>query len=300
MYSITRQPLVHFLVIGFVLFVAFKQFVAPKNEAQKRTVVLSEQVLKQYLQYRSKRFAANDIDAEFKAMSAAEKQRLANDYLREEVLFREANNLSLSNNDFVIRQRLIQKMEFLNRSFVDSATQLSEQQLQGYFEQHIENYRRPAEVSFSHVFLVKGASTEQQQQFNALKQQLNTQGITPEDAGIFGDAFLYNRHYMKRHVDVVSSHFGQYFSDQLTKLVVGNGQWQGPIASDYGWHLVYLIEKKPSSIPELAEIKAQVTADARIFYGKQASEQVISNIVAGYHIVDPANVLAIEQQAVTQ
>ncbi len=62
-----------------------------------------------------------------------ERQRLVDDYARDEVLFREAMALNLDNNDQIIRRRLIQKMDYLAQGFYDEAAPLTEQDLRDYY-----------------------------------------------------------------------------------------------------------------------------------------------------------------------
>ncbi|PHI37495.1 hypothetical protein CBQ28_09000 [Pseudoalteromonas sp. GCY] len=297
MVSLLRQPLAQFLLVGFTLFIAYRQYVAP-DQIQERTIEISDQRLKNYLQFRIKRFDAEAVEAEFGILSSTQKQQLVQDYVREEVLFREANNLELAKNDFVIRQRLVQKMEFLSRDF--SETELSEVQVNSYYQSHQQNYRKPASLTFSHIFFSNTADTVQQGSLFELREQLNGELVTPDRAGELGEAFLYNRHYMKRNVDVVKSHFGSLFIQNLQQLPVASGKWLGPIASDHGWHLVFLLDREAARLPKLDEIKDDVIADARNFYRRKVSDELIAGLIDGYHIVNLSDVMGNEVKGDTQ
>lgn len=297
MVSLLRQPLAQFLLVGFTLFIAYRQYVAP-DQIQERTIEISDQRLKNYLQFRIKRFDAEAVEAEFGILSSTQKQQLVQDYVREEVLFREANNLELAKNDFVIRQRLVQKMEFLSRDF--SETELSEVQVNSYYQSHQQNYRKPASLTFSHIFFSNTADTVQQGSLFELREQLNGELVTPDRAGELGEAFLYNRHYMKRNVDVVKSHFGSLFIQNLQQLPVASGKWLGPIASDHGWHLVFLLDREAARLPKLDEIKDDVIADARNFYRRKVSDELIAGLIDGYYIVNLSDVMVNEVKGDTQ
>src|ERR1700730_6974363 len=101
-----REPLLHFLLIGLLLFVAYR-FVGPqlvKRQSPDR-IELTEDDLRQ-------------IDAGFTAHwlrhpTGKEMGSLIEERIREEVLYREALALGLDKEDTIVKRRLAQKMEFL-------------------------------------------------------------------------------------------------------------------------------------------------------------------------------------------
>ena len=74
------------------------------------------------------------------------------DYVREEVYYREALALGLDRDDTVIRRRLRQKMEFLGDAGA-AALVADDAELRAYFEAHPSGSRRRARVTFRQVFL---------------------------------------------------------------------------------------------------------------------------------------------------
>jgi parvulin-like peptidyl-prolyl isomerase len=54
----------------------------------------------------------------------------------------------------------------------------------------------------------------------------------------------------------VALKFGDRFAAALDSVPVG--RWSGPMESRYGLHLVLIRERKPGSIPILAEVRDQV------------------------------------------
>jgi parvulin-like peptidyl-prolyl isomerase len=54
----------------------------------------------------------------------------------------------------------------------------------------------------------------------------------------------------------VSRIFGDSFTEQVFKLELG--QWQKPIKSGYGWHLVKVNQKLPAQIGTFEEHKAEI------------------------------------------
>ncbi|MEM9063785.1 MAG: peptidyl-prolyl cis-trans isomerase, partial [Pseudomonadota bacterium] len=123
--SFLREPLVHFLAIGALIFLAFSVL-----DDEPETAALQEIVVTRAT---SDQLAANFEVTWRRAPTDQEKALLVDEFIREEVLVREAKALSLDRNDAVIRNRLRQKMAFLTDS-VAGAMQPTEQELADYFE----------------------------------------------------------------------------------------------------------------------------------------------------------------------
>jgi hypothetical protein len=99
-----REPLLHFFLIGAAIFAAHALL---SGEAPRRDLVVVS------------RGRIDSLAAAFAAAhggrppDAAERNGLIRDWVREEILCREALTLGLDREDTVIRDRLRQKMEFV-------------------------------------------------------------------------------------------------------------------------------------------------------------------------------------------
>ncbi|MEZ5916953.1 MAG: hypothetical protein R3C40_05220 [Parvularculaceae bacterium] len=109
--TLLKDPLTHFLAVGVLLFVV-ASIVNPPEQPDDVIVVDRASIL-EFVQYRSKAFEPNAAAALFDAMDAGERKNIIDDFVREEALYREAKALGLGVNDYVIRQRMVQKVEFL-------------------------------------------------------------------------------------------------------------------------------------------------------------------------------------------
>ena len=76
---------------------------------------------------------------------------MVEDYVKDEIYFRESKRLGLDVDDAIIRRRLVQKLTFLTEDIVENQP-VDEETLKSYFEQNKEDYRIPARFSFSHRF----------------------------------------------------------------------------------------------------------------------------------------------------
>jgi hypothetical protein len=148
-----KQPLLHFLLIGLGLFLIYN-FTGKKGseEVDSRTVVVDKETLLTFMQYRSKAFNQEEFEGRLENMSDEELRRLIDDYIREEVLHREALALNLGKDDYVIRRRLVQKLEFINQGFTEGSLNLSEKDVRQFFEMNKQDYYSEPHVTFTHVF----------------------------------------------------------------------------------------------------------------------------------------------------
>ena len=95
-----REPLLHFALIG-VLFFALYTYVAAPADEDDRQIVVSRDSLVTYLQYRMRRFGDGQAMQLLDSMSEPEFKRVLDDYVREEVLYRQALALGMDRNDDV-------------------------------------------------------------------------------------------------------------------------------------------------------------------------------------------------------
>ena len=128
-----KEPLVQFLVISLVLLGGERWINAEDYAYDQYHIQIDDQQLLQFMQLRAKTFKPDQAAAALAALGAEERQRLVDDYARNEVLFREAMAINLDKNDQIIRRRMIQKMDYLAQGFYDEADPLTEQDLRDYY-----------------------------------------------------------------------------------------------------------------------------------------------------------------------
>jgi len=280
-----KEPLVQFLLIALVLLGGERWINAQDYAYDQYLIEVDDQQLLQFMQLRAKTFRPDQAEAALAALGSEERQRLVDDYARDEVLFREAMALNLDNNDQIIRRRLIQKMDYLAQGFYDEAEPLTEQDLRDYYADNQQAYKKAAEATFTHVFIStqNRPSEEAQAMANKLLGQLNAEQVPFENASRYGERFLYNRNYVNREDDEIGSHFGQSFQETLFALNTA-GQWQGPVQSSYGWHLVLLVKNTAAYLPEFEEISSAVFADAQRQQQREVKRQAIDKLMAKYQI----------------
>jgi hypothetical protein len=287
MRNLFRQPLVHFLVIGFCLFGIYSWLgKKPETGENQRTVVVDRDALLTFLQYRSKAFNDEQFGKKLDSMDKKERQRLIDDLVREEVLYREALALNLGNEDYVIKRRLIQKLEFITQGFIDSATELTGDQINAYFEEHKTEYYIQPSATFTHVFFDKERHGGDKAKAMAEKKlaELKKNKVSFSKAISHGDRFLYHTNYVERVPDYVSSHFGKSMTQAIFENNSNHQEWIGPFDSPYGFHIVLVAQKKDGRLSKIKEIYDRVKDDAQRDFIRKQTESAIQKIINSYNV----------------
>jgi hypothetical protein len=219
-------------------------------------------------------------------MGEAEIDELIDEYIREEALYREATALGLDKNDYVLRQRLIQKLEFATRGFVSGKSPPSQALVERYFKDHAETYYVEPQITFTHVFFEEGerdGSTGAARARQALRA-LNDAAIPFAAAPAHGDHFLYHVNYVARMPGYVASHFGSKMAQELFALEVDERTWQGPLRSVHGHHLVMVTRQAAGHQPSLEEVAVRVAGDAKQATLDSETAAEIQRIIDAYEV----------------
>lgn len=274
-----REPLLQFLLVGVLLFVVWRA-VSPESYARSPTnrIVLTDDDLKQ--------LTTTWVMAGRAPPSPQQMQRLVDDKVREEVLYREALALGLDKDDTIVKRQLARKMEFL----AEDVSKLGEPkpgELKAWFEKNGERFALPPRVSFRHVYFSpdrRGAMVRAD-----AKRALSQLAGKPMDAaGIaaVGDPFMFQQFYGDRPFDEIARQFGPSFARALVQLTPGG--WAGPIESGYGWHVVFSESLTPQRIPDYEEIESDVKAAWVEERREEVRARMFQAMRARYEVVLPA------------
>jgi len=281
---LAREPLFHFLLIGSLLYICLEVLVPSSKHKGSQIITLEAETLVQFLQFQNKSFKAQTAKNKYAALSPKEKRQLIDDYIREEVMVREAISLGLEENDQIIRRRLIQKVEFINLGFQTELESISETELNTYFNQHSRQYIIDASVTFTHVFFEQGEHKDNT--FELAKSTLATLNQTAvpfSKAAQYGQRFFFHRNYVDRTPAFISSHFGEDFSKHIFTLTPGTA-WHGPIESVYGYHLVMLTKNETSRAPNLQEVASEVLSDLQRIRLSEMKQRALAKMTSKYTI----------------
>ncbi len=284
--KLIQDPLIHFLAMGVVLYSLVDVFSVNEDAPGGNTIKINQESMVRFLQFQNKAFNGEKALGKWQSMSMLEKENLSEDYIREEVMYREALNLGLDVDDQIIRRRLIQKIEFINMGFQSDMAKINETDLNEYFKQHIIDYKIDAAITFSHVFFENSKSNKDSL---SLAQDtlinLNGQNIPFENAAQYGQRFFYHRNYVDRTPAFVASHFGDSFSKGVFN-VLPDGQWHGPIKSKYGHHLIIVTKNQAARLPALKEVAGQVLESLQRIKQSQVKKEALTALVAKYKVIN--------------
>lgn len=282
MNALLKQPLLHFLIAGLVIFLAYQFSGRPEEESldNGRVIEVDRMALLNFMQYRAQAFRPDIFSEQLDAMIDPERARLVDDFVREEALHREALAMGMDQGDYIIRQRLVQKVEFLLENMANQALEPDEEVITAWYNDHRDDYRVDAVYTFTHIFFDAGERGPEQARQDATNL-LGTPQLTAarfNDASTFGDRYPFLQNYVERTRDFVVNNFTPEFVDALDRITPSNETWYGPFESRYGWHLVMLHQRSEPYIPELDSIRDRVMDDWRyeaVLESRRSAEQQV-------------------------
>lgn len=265
--GLLREPLLHFTLIGALLF-GIDALFTDENTSRDEIIVS---------QSRIDHLAAVFERGWQRPPTAQELNGLVESYIREEVLYREALNMGLDRDDTVIRRRLRMKMEFLARDLID-AVEPGDEILQRYFHQHADKYRQAARFSFRQLYFDAGARDSAAADARSALAQLNAGAV----AAHFGDSHLLQSEYVEETASRVDRLFGEGFATRLSQLP--RGRWAGPVQSAYGLHLVYIEAFAPQQAADFSTVRPQVLRDWQAQEQKNILRSQYDAYRSNYHV----------------
>lgn len=276
--KLIREPLFHFLVLGALIFVVAGR-IRGSDPASGETIVVTQSQIESMVVGFSRTWMRSPTQEEMRG--------LVDDYVREEVLYREAKAMGLDQDDVIVRRRMRQKFEFLAEQVAAKSGAPSEQDLEAYLQQHPDQYREEPSFTFEHIFFSRekhGASTEVEAR--TVLARLGDSKDRAADAETLGDAFLLPARFEKISPGETARLFGENFAKHLT--MVEPGRWAGLLESSYGLHLVRVDERTPGATPPLASVRESVLRDLLNDQRKQELDAQYAKLRARYTVtVEP-------------
>lgn len=264
MQKIWRIPLFRFVLFGTVL-VLFDSVRPNDTEATlQRILVTRDQIAKMVTTWQQNWGTTPDN----KEISA-----LIQSYVEEEIYYREALALGLDQDDFVVRRRLRQKMEFLTENY-PNAVDPTVDEVAAYYNQNIGKYSTGPRYDFEQVYFVEKDDLRIANAFASL--------VSGESGENLGDPSSLARHMTNVDEHDISRTFGSKFSDSLQALP--NGSWSGPIPSGFGQHLVRVDKVQDKQPRDFSSVRELVEADWRTDHRKIAVAESFEKMRQNYTI----------------
>lgn len=268
---ILSEPLLHFLVLALAIFGIYAVLNPASSERTGQIVVSSGRV-----EQLAERFARTWQ----RAPSPTELKALVDDFVKEEVYYREALALGLDKDDTLIRRRLRLKLEFLSEAEADSRVPTDEQ-LSAYMLANPRRFEIDPKVAFRQIFFdpARRGNKITQDIASALEALRATPDMELAEAG---DATLLPAEFPLTDAANIGHSFGSGFSDAIAKAPAGT--WLGPISSAYGLHLVLVTERSAASTPPLADIRSVVIREWTNARRKEIEDARFNRLLSRYHV----------------
>ena len=282
--GLLREPLLHFMLVGAALFLTFEW--ARKGDAARDDEIRVDQpALVQFLSYRNPRLNVDSAADAFETMTSAQREALIEEYVREEVLFRQARAIGLDPYDYIGRRRLITQLDYINRGFIEATLEFSEDEVRAFHEANAERYFVPPRITFTHAYFSSDSRGENAEALARLKLAELNENEVPFHAGpSHGDVFLYHKNYVAREVEEIASHFGAAFASEVFAQQPSE-RWIGPFSSEYGHHIVMVSAREPGRSPPMAEVHQRVIQDLMFERMREELDRYYQEARAAYDVV---------------
>lgn len=254
-----REPLVHFIGLGALVYLALTWGGTPVDPASRMISVDADQKAQLALGF-ERVMGRAPTDAELDARIER--------YVREEVLYREALRLGLDQGDAVVRQRLVAKMD-MSASAAAEVADPDEPELRAFFEENASRYADALSVSFEQAYFSSEAAAR-----NAMSRANGGEET--------GEPISLPRRVENERLAEIQIRFGEQFARGLAALDQG-AQWQGPVPSGFGWHLVRLQSRKPVAA-DFDTVRDRVENDWRNAQIEQRKQRAYEILRSAYRV----------------
>ncbi|MEM1411669.1 MAG: peptidylprolyl isomerase [Pseudomonadota bacterium] len=266
-----REPLVHFMVLGALIFAAY--LVLEPGSGDPDGILLTQGQQEHLISAFTRTWQRPPTRAEFEG--------LVEDWIREEIAYREGLVMGLDADDTIIRRRLRQKLELVTEDLVGLA-EPSEEELQAFLEARPEAYRLEPRHSLRQVYF----SPDRRGENAARDAEQALAALTMEDAApdplTLGDPLPLPNTMTREWESALARQFGSVFVEGLADLEPG--AWSGPVPSGYGLHLVYLEATEAGRPMTLEEARRDVRRDFENQRRLQAIDQLYDALAERYTV----------------
>jgi len=274
---IIRNPLFHFILIGALIYV-FYGFLSEKaidSGESDRTITVTKGEIALMVDSWQKRWNRPPTEKE--------KDGFINAYIKEMVFYRVALEMGLDKNDVTVRRLLGQKLQFITNDLI-RPQEPGEDELKVYFKNNIDKYTSPERVTMTQIFFDPDLR-EEQTLSDAEKTigLLNSIDIKSVKANKYGDRLMLQNYYPNRTEAEIAKFFGSEFAKSIMELKTN--EWNGPILSGYGTHIVYLHSRQKSQPPDFDEVRDLVLQNWVDEKKQELNDLYYQGLVARYDIV---------------
>lgn len=281
---VVREPLVHFVAIGLVLFAVDawrsggRETASPApvqvvSEAPRgRAPIVVDAGAVERIRARAERTLGRTPTAD---EVAAETER----WIDGEVLYREALERELQRDDPMIHERLAERMSYILEQAA-IVPEPGEPELRAWFEEHRERWSVPERVDFTHVFIAPRGNGDDEQRARQFEAALSG-GTAPER---IGDRFAGGHRYRGRRIADLAQAFGDEFATGLEAQEIG--VWHRR-RSRFGVHVVRVDRVQAARSAEFDAARLDVRREWRDARRDAEVAAALQRVRTGWQVVRP-------------
>ena len=265
------EPLVHFAVAGFALFLAAAAY---QHQTDLHRIVITPAHVAELANQYALQFGDKPDPRTLDALIQRD--------VHDEVLFRQGQDLKLGQDDQIVRRRVVQKMQFLMQD-LNAPPEPTDAQLQAYYDAHSAHYATPPRATFSHVYFSsdKGGDDAAKARAVAVLKTLKDSTTRAPD---LGDPFPDLYDFSAYEPEQIWRLFGHTpFADAVQTAPVGH--WAGPFKSGYGWHLLYVDARETAAKPPLSQVREAVRTDYLQAAQDRSNQAAFDKLASQYRVV---------------
>lgn len=238
-----REPLLHFAVLGAATFGVWRAAEEPVDDATAIVVDRGTQ----------ERLAAELQGKLRRAPTDAELEAAIDRWVDGEILYREGLALGLDRDDPLVRQRVIQKMEFVGDN-LELPTEPDETTLRAFMQEQAQRYAGPPRYDFTLVTLARGPDDVDDARAQRVLAELRA-GADPKT--VEGGRLASGRRFSAANA---AGTYGPEIAAALPETPLG--EW-GLVTLERGWTLVSLTAVHPGDTPPFESLRNRVLLDWR-------------------------------------
>lgn len=270
-----REPLLHFFVLGAGLFALFAWLRGTGIEPPDRVHVDAGRI-EQLAQGFARTWQRPPTQAEIDALVTA--------FVREEIYYREALAMGLDRDDTIVRRRMLQKLEFLTGDLAPVA-EPDDAALARHLAEHADAYRIEPKLALRQVFVSRDRRGDAAA---ADAESILARLVADPTTDPAGDPSMLPGALPLAPLGEIARTFGEDFAAAAATLP--KGRWSGPIASEFGLHLVRVEAREEGRDPSLAEVRDTVRRDWLSARRAEANEAFYRGLRERYEVTIDAAV----------
>lgn len=272
MQPLPKKPITQILIFGFLLAIILLIVFGPKLPSEDdNKVVIGDAVVAQLI--------ANWQRTWNRMPTMQELRTVMDNHVREEILYREALNQNLDENNAVVRRGLIQQMNMLSES-QGADKPITDEAIEAYYDLRKDRFFTKPAYTFTQIYFDVDTTMER---LESIRNDLNRKNIPPDSKDLPGISSMLRKHFDKAPSTEINRVMGQEFSQQLNELELN--AWTGPVRSGFGNHLIYISKKtSPEPIP-IDLVRENIITELRYEEVNASKEQFFTELRQQYEVI---------------